>query len=250
MINDIKLAKKALIWPFQRCTRLDVSAVNYSFEVQATSSEKLPFILSAVFTIGPKADDENACLLYAKLVSSHDKHSNHVNELVQGIIEGETRVLAASMTMEEVFMGTKEFKKAIFENVRVELSQFCLLIYNANVKQLVDVRGKEYFPYLGQRTQVEAANRAKCNCGKNGLETLYRATKKLCFSEEFWKPRGALATLVFEDWKNSVVIDDYNLQYFENEDVAYLRNIVISPSLLQTVQQSQWQDRELRTTWN
>ncbi|PON53392.1 Oxoglutarate/iron-dependent dioxygenase [Parasponia andersonii] len=38
--------------------------------------------------------------------------------------------------------------------------------------------------------------------------------------------------------------------YFENEDVAYLSNIVISPSLLQTVQQSQWQDRELRTTWN
>ncbi|PON67963.1 hypothetical protein PanWU01x14_099600, partial [Parasponia andersonii] len=64
------------------------------------------------------------------------------------------------------------------------------------------------------------------------------------------KPRGALAALVFEDWKNSVAIGDYNLQYFENEDVAYLSNIVISPSLLQTVQQSQWQDRELRTTWN
>ncbi|PON88519.1 Flotillin [Trema orientale] len=160
-IDDIKLAKKALIWPFQRCTRLDVSPVNYTFDVQAMSSEKLPFILPAVFTIGPKADDENACLLYAKLVSSHDKHSNHVNELVQGIIEGETRVLAASMTMEEIFMGTKEFKKAVFEKVQVELSQFGLLIYNANVKQLVDVRGQEYFSYLGQRTQVEAANRAK-----------------------------------------------------------------------------------------
>ncbi|PON37929.1 hypothetical protein PanWU01x14_316460 [Parasponia andersonii] len=64
------------------------------------------------------------------------------------------------------------------------------------------------------------------------------------------KTRGALAALVFEDWKNSVAIDNYNLQYFENEGVACLSNIVISPSLLQTVQQSQWQDRELRTTWN
>ncbi|PON88972.1 hypothetical protein TorRG33x02_152010, partial [Trema orientale] len=64
------------------------------------------------------------------------------------------------------------------------------------------------------------------------------------------KPHGVLATLVFKDWKNSVAIGDYNLQYFENKSVACLSNIVISPSLLQTVQQSQWQDRELRTTWN
>ncbi|PON42532.1 hypothetical protein PanWU01x14_280880 [Parasponia andersonii] len=39
-------------------------------------------------------------------------------------------------------------------------------------------------------------------------------------------------------------------KYFENEGIAYLSNIVISPSLLQTIQQSQWQERELRTTWN
>ncbi|PON88518.1 Flotillin [Trema orientale] len=160
-IDDIKLAKKALVWPFQRCRRFDVSPVNYTFEVQAMSSEKLPFILPAVFTIGPRVDDENALLLYAKLVSPHDKHSNHVNELVQGIIEGETRVLAASMTMEEIFKGTKEFKKEVFDKVQLELNLFGLLIYNANVKQLVDVRGHEYFSYLGQKTQMEAANQAK-----------------------------------------------------------------------------------------
>ncbi|KAG5540819.1 hypothetical protein RHGRI_020899 [Rhododendron griersonianum] len=64
--------------------------------------------------------------------------SNHVVELVQGVIEGETRDLAASMTMEEIFKGTKEFKK-----------------------ELVDVPGHEYFSYLGQKTQMEAANQAR-----------------------------------------------------------------------------------------
>ncbi|EEF31919.1 conserved hypothetical protein [Ricinus communis] len=63
-------------------------------------------------------------------MSPHDRRPNHVNELVQGVIEGETRVLAASMTMEDIFKGTKEFKQ-------------------------------EYFSYLGQRTQMEAANQAK-----------------------------------------------------------------------------------------
>ncbi|PON78979.1 hypothetical protein PanWU01x14_014800, partial [Parasponia andersonii] len=50
------------------------------------------------------------------------------------------------------------------------------------------------------------------------------------------KPYDALAALVFEDWRNLIAIGDYNLQYFENEEVACLSNIVISPSLLQTIQ--------------
>ena len=95
------------------------------------------------------------------LVSPHEKNSNHVNKLVQGIIEGETRVLAASMTMEEIFKGTKEFKKEVFDKVQLELNQFGLLSYNANVKQLVDVLDHEYFSYLGKKTQMEAANQAK-----------------------------------------------------------------------------------------
>ncbi|CAJ2643609.1 unnamed protein product [Trifolium pratense] len=160
-ITDIKLAKKAWILPGQSCTVFDLSPVNYTFQVQAMSAEKLPFVLPAVFTIGPRADDRESLLKYAKLISAHDKHSNHVNELVQGIIEGETRVLAASMTMEEVFKGTKEFKQEVFEKVQLELNQFGLLIYNANVKQLVDVPGHEYFSYLGQKTQMEAANQAR-----------------------------------------------------------------------------------------
>uniref|UniRef100_A0A5B6YMX6 Flotillin-like n=1 Tax=Davidia involucrata TaxID=16924 RepID=A0A5B6YMX6_DAVIN len=160
-IIDIKIAKKAWILPGQSCTVFDVSPVNYTFEVQAMSAEKLPFVLPAVFTIGPRLEDEASLLKYAKLISPHDKLSNHVKELVQGIIEGETRVLSASMTMEEVFKGTKQFKQEVFEKVQLELNQFGLLIYNANVKQLVDVPGHEYFSYLGQKTQMEAANQAK-----------------------------------------------------------------------------------------
>ncbi|VFQ69723.1 unnamed protein product [Cuscuta campestris] len=160
-IHDVKIAKKAWVLPGQSCMRFDISPVNYTFEVQAMSAEKLPFILPAVFTIGPRIDDPESLHKYTKLIAPHDKHSNHVNELVQGIIEGETRVLAASMTMEQIFKGTKEFKREVFEKVQLELDQFGLLIYNANVKQLVDVPGHEYFSYLGQKTQMEAANQAK-----------------------------------------------------------------------------------------
>ncbi|KAL9400392.1 hypothetical protein Peur_009353 [Populus x canadensis] len=86
-ISDIKLAKKGWILPGQSCSVFDVSPVNYTFEVQAMSAEKLPFVLPAVFTIGPRVDDEQSLFRYAKLISPHDKLSNHVKELVQGIIE-------------------------------------------------------------------------------------------------------------------------------------------------------------------
>ncbi|CAL5441409.1 unnamed protein product [Camellia sinensis] len=160
-IPDIKIAKKAWVLPGQCCAIFDVSPVNYTFNVQAMSAEKLTFVLPAVFTVGPRIDDNASLLKYAKLVSPHDKLSSLVKDLVQGIIEGETRVLAASMTMEEIFRGTKEFKQEVFEKVQLELNQFGLLIYNANVKQLVDVPGHEYFSYLGQKTQMEAANQEK-----------------------------------------------------------------------------------------
>ncbi|KAL7166027.1 hypothetical protein ACSBR2_036819 [Camellia fascicularis] len=162
-IPDIKIAKKAWILPGQCLEIIDVSPVNYTFEVQAVSAEKLPFVFSAAFIVGPHFYDDASLLKYAKLISPHDKLSNHVKDLVQGIIEGETRVVAASMTIEEIFRGIKKFKQGVFQKVQVELNQFGLLIYNANVRQLVDVPGHEYISYLGQKTQMEAANQAKIN---------------------------------------------------------------------------------------
>uniref|UniRef100_A0ACD5U9L2 Uncharacterized protein n=1 Tax=Avena sativa TaxID=4498 RepID=A0ACD5U9L2_AVESA len=171
-IDDVKLAKKAWVFVGQQCKKFSISPENYEFEVHAMSAEKLPFILPAVFTIGPKItaasgeeedmkELEAQLLLYAKLIAPLHSSTSHVHELVKGIIEGETRVLAAELTMEEIFKGTKSFKQKVFTQVQLELKQFGLVIYNANVKQLVDVPGHEYFSYLGQKTQQDAANQAR-----------------------------------------------------------------------------------------
>nr|GEW15352.1 hypothetical protein [Tanacetum cinerariifolium] len=90
-----------------------------------------------------------------------EKDTTHIHELVKGTIEGETRVLAASMTMEEISRGIEKFKKEVFDKVQLELCQFGLLIFTASIKQLVGVPGHEYFSYLGLKTQMEAANQAK-----------------------------------------------------------------------------------------
>lgn len=36
---------------------------------------------------------------------------NHVQDIVKGVIEGETRVIVSSMSMEEIFKGRQAFKK-------------------------------------------------------------------------------------------------------------------------------------------
>jgi len=123
---------------------LDLTPANYTLQLQAMSAEKLEFNLPAVFTIGPK-DEPKALKRYAKLLSTNDRN---IVDLVRGIIEGETRVIAAAMTMEEMFQERKSFKEKVIKNVQAELDQFGLFIYNANVKQLQDTQGSEYFAYM------------------------------------------------------------------------------------------------------
>lgn len=40
----------------------------------------------------------------------------HIENIVKGIIEGETRVLVSSLTLEEVFTEREEFKRRIFRS--------------------------------------------------------------------------------------------------------------------------------------
>ncbi|CAH1758867.1 13560_t:CDS:2 [Entrophospora sp. SA101] len=159
-IDDVKLCKKAWIFPGQRSMFFDITPANYTLQLQAMTAEKLEFNLPAVFTIGPK-DEHKSLERYAKLLAAHDKSSDHVKDLVRGIIEGETRVIAAGMTMEEIFRERKGFKEQVIKSVQAELDQFGLFIYNANVKQLQDTQGSEYFAYMRMKTHEGAVNQAK-----------------------------------------------------------------------------------------
>ncbi|KAL5540955.1 hypothetical protein UlMin_044247 [Ulmus minor] len=47
------------------------------------------------------------------------------------------------------------------------------------------------------------------------------------------RPRGILACLAFEDWSRSSTIVNYNLQYYEDCNKAFVYNLVATPSLLE-----------------
>ncbi|KAF7722128.1 hypothetical protein EC973_003672 [Apophysomyces ossiformis] len=159
-IKDIELVKKGWVWPGQHAAVFDVTPQNFSLELHAMTIEKLEFLLPAVFTIGPKLD-EASLQKYARLLAGSDNKTHAMTELVKGVIEGETRVLAAAMSMEEIFKERRTFKDMVVRNVQSELDHFGVFIYNANIKSLQDTAGSEYFSYLRQKTQEGAVNQAK-----------------------------------------------------------------------------------------
>jgi hypothetical protein len=76
----VKLAKKLklLVFVCQQCKKFSIMHVNYSFEVKAMSTAKVPFVLPAI-TIGPQVttldigeagrrEQEARLLLYTKLI--------------------------------------------------------------------------------------------------------------------------------------------------------------------------------------
>jgi flotillin len=111
--------------PWQRCARISVSPFDFSLNLQAMTIEKLQFALPAVFTIGPDNKPE-ALKKYALLLSGNPDgrqqsrgstimptQRGHVQDIVKGIIEGETRVIVSSMTMEEIFKERQVFKEKV-----------------------------------------------------------------------------------------------------------------------------------------
>lgn len=187
-IRTVKIVKSAWVWPLQRCQRFSIQPHDYSMNLQAMTREKLQFLLPVVFTVGPDVnqrgaiagqpprdapsvehtpeDRGDALMKYAMLLAEaeNNKTANknmHIENIVKGIIEGETRVLVSSMTMEEIFTEREEFKKRIFRNIQGELDQFGLKIYNANVKELRDAPQSSYFESLSRKAHEGAINQAR-----------------------------------------------------------------------------------------
>ncbi len=172
-IDNVKITKKCFVFPFQKVTKISITPFDFSMSLQAMTSEKLQFSLPAVFTIGPH-DDMDSLTKYAVLLTGDSDGEvamktrgpiatgrNHVQEIVKGIIEGETRSIVSNMTMEELFNNRRLFKGQVIECVQKELDQFGLRIYNANVKELQDMGDSKYFESLSRKAREGAQSQAQ-----------------------------------------------------------------------------------------
>ncbi|EEQ83395.2 flotillin [Blastomyces dermatitidis ER-3] len=158
-ISDVVIKKTAFVMPWHKCTRISISPFDFSMNLQAMTIEKLQFALPAVFTIGPDNNIE-ALKKYALLLSGEADgvkatktatRGNHVQDIVKGIIEGETRVIVSGMTMEEIFKERHVFKQHVIENVQ---TSWINLVSGYTP-------GSEYFTLLSRKAHEGALNQAK-----------------------------------------------------------------------------------------
>lgn len=157
-IKDLRINKKTLLWPFQRITRVDLRPVNYSFTLHNMSKEKIEFALPMNFTFGPvnPLEDQDGFLRYARLM--HDSSPDTLTKTILGVVEGETRGLTSTLTVEEMFSAREKFKTEVLDKIKVHLHNLGLNLYNANIRELSDLdHTNKYFAYRKQRA-VETAN--------------------------------------------------------------------------------------------
>jgi flotillin len=157
-IKDLQISKTFIQWPFQNIERMTLTPKSYKISINAMSKEKMEFNFPAMFTIGPK--NENSHLMnYATYLLPHNEEK--IEMLIKGIAEGESRSVAANLSIEDIFSARNEFKKAIVENVQTQLEQYGMTIYNANIEELTDSATSNYFKSLSQKIKADAESRAK-----------------------------------------------------------------------------------------
>lgn len=157
--NDgIDVSKKAFQLPFQTLARVSLEPTTYHCVIEeAMSHEKISFNMPTVFTIGPD-DNVESIKKYVKLLNCSP---GNIREKIVGIIQGEIRVATGKIMLEELFNNRETFKEELINVVNEELKQFGLKVFNANIEELKDLEGNEYFTYVRKRALEGAVNKAK-----------------------------------------------------------------------------------------
>jgi flotillin len=122
------------------------------------SKEKVEFNLPVVFTVGPISplEDEHGFQTYAQMLN--ELSPDQIENIIRGVIEGETRGLTADMTIEEMFNSKERFKTEVVSKIDTDLSKLGLRVLNANIKEMSDYdEDNKYFAYRKKRA-IETAN--------------------------------------------------------------------------------------------
>jgi len=160
-IDDIWIGKKGFQWPFQKYAFIDMTPLNYTFDLRAMSREMLEFDLPVSIAIGVK-DDPESLIRYSRFLLREDHDVDILNDLIRGIIEGETRVLTAATGIQDLFDNRGKIKAMITDKIQKELDSLGLEIINANIKEMKDPPGSVggYFESMRQKATSEAQQKA------------------------------------------------------------------------------------------
>lgn len=212
-IDDICASKKAMKWPFQKVKFINLNPDDYHFDLNNMSKELVPFKLPMVFTIGPidPGVDMEGFLRYARKMSGLTEQQ--IKEIISGVVHGETRVLSAKLTVQEMFQERKKFKDEVHEQVAKILEEFGLHISNSNIAEMKDLDTEnKYFYNLKQKALEQASNQAKIDIAEEKKKGNVGETQRNCDAEVGMKEIEARTTKLKNENEKQIAESNKNLQ--------------------------------------
>lgn len=160
-VSGVKVSRNTVKLPFQQIKIINLNPINYHFTGNNMSKELVPFELPLTFTISPKHPEEDmeGFVLYATRLGDMDHDA--VQNIISGIVHGETRVYVAGLTIENIFNDKEVFREMVVKKIQEDLNQFGLKIHNANIEEMNDTVGNKYFANLKMKALEEASTRSK-----------------------------------------------------------------------------------------
>jgi flotillin len=219
-VADMDIGKKFVRWPFQNIQTISMSPYSYKLAVNAMSREKMEFKFPAVFIIGPKNDHESLSK-YARLML--EQSVADTDSLIRGIIEGETRTLSANLSIEDIFTGRSAFKNDIVINVKGQLDQYGLEIYNANIEELKDSDTSNYFRSLAQKIKAEAENKAKVEVAEQNKKGNIGSKEREAETRQRVAVVEAETTLVENTRRQAILVSQADLEKTKAEQDLIIR---------------------------
>lgn len=148
--QKLQLSRSTVAWPFQRVSPISVAPWTVAVNINGMSHERVPFKLPIVVTVGPNTEVDQALMLYAEKLSQKDPEEVH--HLVRDIIAGQSRIITASMTADQLFHERDTFKRQVSDGVEQSLQDLGLKVFNANLEELGDEPGCSYFEEQRKRS--------------------------------------------------------------------------------------------------
>lgn len=136
---------------------LDLTPITMEIDLRsALSKQNIRIDAPSTFTVGISTEPgvmENAAERLLGL------SREEIRRIAEDIIFGQTRVVIATMDIEEIIANRDKFVENITNGVEVELKKIGLRLINVNVKDITDESG--YIRALGQEAAARAINEAK-----------------------------------------------------------------------------------------
>ncbi len=170
--KGISISRSAIVFPWQVVTKVPMQPKNYKFNLHCLSAQYLPFEIPVTFALSPFDPTSNIILkqdqalqhlsneeLFKHYVQSiHHMDAKDASDVIKGVIHGETRVLAATMSIDAINDNRQEFKDKVSSTIQLELLKYGLRVDNANIAELVESDRDGGMGYLKARERKKLSN--------------------------------------------------------------------------------------------